>query len=87
MSGERYIKRSHKTFCVGVSLGAHVCGFMGTYGNELLGDGTKALDRIIALDPAGMYSDWFCDEIPDTANVTRGHCYLSEHLYSHFFTF
>ena len=55
MSGERYIKRSHKTFCVGVSLGAHVCGFMGTYGNELLGDGTKALDRIIALDPAGMY--------------------------------
>ena len=55
-SRERYTKTGHKTFCIGVSLGAHVCGFMGTSGNELLGDGTKALDRIIALDPAGMYS-------------------------------
>ena len=53
-SRERYTKTGHKTFCIGVSLGAHVCGFMGTSGNELLGDGTKALDRIIALDPAGI---------------------------------
>ena len=47
------IKPHHETICVGHSLGAHVCGFMGNTGNALLGDDTKALDRIIALDPAG----------------------------------
>ena len=33
-----------KTFCVGHSLGSHVCGFTGK---------TKTLDGIIAIDPAG----------------------------------
>ena len=31
-----------------------MCGFMGRTGNEFLRDGKKALDRIIALDPAGI---------------------------------
>ena len=37
-------ERNLKTFCVGHSLGSHVCGFTGK---------TKKLDGIIALDPAG----------------------------------
>ena len=37
-----------KTFCVGHSLGAHVCGFTGK---------TKQLDGIIGLDPAGPIFD------------------------------
>ena len=49
----RNIKTRYKTFCLGHSLGAHVCGFMGNSGNEILGNGKKALDRIIGLDPAG----------------------------------
>ena len=49
------MKTHYKTFCVGHSLGAHVCGFMGKSGNEMLGDSTKALDRIIGLDPAGKF--------------------------------
>ena len=36
--------KSVKTFCVGHSLGSHVCGFTGK---------TKKLDGIIAIDPAG----------------------------------
>ena len=35
-----------KTFCVGHSLGAHVCGFMGRESNV-------QLDKIIGMDPAG----------------------------------
>ena len=52
---DRITKLHHNTICIGHSLGAHVCGFMGNTGNELLGDDKKALDRIIALDPAGNY--------------------------------
>ena len=35
-----------KTFCVGHSLGAHVCGFMGR-------ESDVQLDKIIGMDPAG----------------------------------
>ena len=35
-----------RTLCVGHSLGAHVCGFMGK---------TTTVDRIIGMDPAGKY--------------------------------
>ena len=38
------IKQNVKSFCVGHSLGGHVCGFTGK---------TKKLDGIIAIDPAG----------------------------------
>ena len=37
-------KQNVKSFCVGHSLGGHVCGFTGK---------TKQLDGIIAIDPAG----------------------------------
>ena len=37
-------KQNVKSFCVGHSLGSHVCGFTGK---------TKKLDGIIAIDPAG----------------------------------
>ena len=37
-------KQNVKSFCVGHSLGGHVCGFSGK---------TKQLDGIIAIDPAG----------------------------------
>ena len=37
-------KENVKSFCVGHSLGSHVCGFTGK---------TKQLDGIIAIDPAG----------------------------------
>ena len=37
---------STKTFCVGHSLGAHVCGFMGR-------ESDVQLDKIIGMDPAG----------------------------------
>ena len=39
-----------KTYCVGHSLGAHVCGFMGKTTNDLK---EPMLEKIIALDPAG----------------------------------
>ena len=41
----------YRTFCVGHSLGSHVCGFMGkaTNGYQQL----PKLTRIIAMDPAG----------------------------------
>ena len=35
-----------RTLCLGHSLGAHVCGFMGK---------TTSVDRIIGMDPAGKY--------------------------------
>ena len=38
------MKQNVKSFCVGHSLGGHVCGFTGK---------TKKLDGIIAIDPAG----------------------------------
>ena len=42
-----------KTFCIGHSLGAHVCGFAGK---------TRILDGIIGLDPAGpIFNDNFID--------------------------
>merc|ERR1712226_231733 len=41
-----------KTFCVGHSLGGHMCGFFGKMANRLLDTG-KGLRKIIALDPAG----------------------------------
>ena len=37
-------KQNIKSFCIGHSLGGHVCGFTGK---------TKQLDGIIAIDPAG----------------------------------
>ena len=42
----------YSTFCVGHSLGAHVCGFMGKTTNEYLPQDQR-LTRIIAMDPAG----------------------------------
>ena len=40
----------YSTFCVGHSLGAHVCGFMGKTTNTYQ---IPSLTRIIAMDPAG----------------------------------
>ena len=41
----------YSTFCVGHSLGAHVCGFMGQTTNKF--PQLPMLTRIIAMDPAG----------------------------------
>ena len=44
--------RGIKTFCVGHSLGSHLCGFFGKMANKLEVNG-KGLHKIIAMDPAG----------------------------------
>ena len=41
-----------ETYCIGFSLGAHVCGFFGKILKERLGEKYK-LTKIIGLDPAG----------------------------------
>jgi pimeloyl-ACP methyl ester carboxylesterase len=43
-----------RTLCVGHSLGAHVCGFMGKTTRDNT-NGPSSVDRIIGMDPAGNY--------------------------------
>ena len=52
---------SHKTdsYCIGLSLGAHLCGFFGKILNEMttMRKGNYVLKRIIGFDPAGPIFD------------------------------
>ena len=47
-----------KTFCIGHSLGSHVCGFFGKMTKSLMISDNDSLERIIALDPAGPLFDY-----------------------------
>ena len=53
---ERVVRQLNPGYihCIGHSLGAHTCGF---FGNALVTDGRKPLDRISAMDPAGP--NWY----------------------------
>ena len=57
---ENIIRRQNssntETYCIGHSLGSHVCGFFGKMVNELLGQKYR-LQKIVGLDPAGPIFD------------------------------
>ena len=46
-----------QTYCIGFSLGSHVCGFFGKTIKQNLGEGNK-LTKIVGLDPAGPIFDF-----------------------------
>lgn len=67
---ESIVSRSVYLHCIGDSLGAHVCGFLGK-GLQADPD-TRQLDRISGLDPAGAL---FTNDIPypfNNLNLTSG---------------
>ena len=47
-----------KTFCIGHSLGSHVCGFFGKMTKRLMRSDDYSLEKIIGLDPAGPLFDY-----------------------------
>ena len=47
-----------KTYCIGHSLGAHVCGFFGKMMKHLKPNDEYSLTKIVGLDPAGPLFDY-----------------------------
>ena len=55
-----------KTFCIGHSLGSHLCGFFGKMSKQL--NKATTINKIIALDPAGPiwdYNDYHLQQDPN----------------------
>ena len=52
-----------KTFCIGHSLGSHVCGFFGKMAKRLMISDNYSLEKIIGLDPAGPLFDYEAHDI------------------------
>ena len=57
---------SFKTYCIGHSLGSHLCGFFGKMSKKL---GNLTVDKIIGLDPAGPIWDYNDDLLRQDPNL------------------
>ena len=65
-----------KTFCIGHSLGSHVCGFFGKMTKRLMISDNYSLEKIIGLDPAGPLFDYEGHNI--TLRLNRGDAKIVE---------